>query len=103
LATAREDGQSALRKATIGRDPATQQKAPVTQTFGALADLYIEKHAKRVCFVLEIIERRQRPLENVLAVERQLGPERCPQVVFNHLVALTPQVRLTCGFNRGGS
>jgi integrase len=51
LATAREDAQAALRKATVGRDPATEhkaaQKAAVTQTFGALADLYIEKHAKR--------------------------------------------------------
>ena len=51
LATAREDAQAALRKATTGRDPATEQKeaqkAAVTQTFGALAQLYIEKHAMR--------------------------------------------------------
>jgi integrase len=51
LATAREDAQAALRKATTGRDPATEQKtaqkAAVTQTFGALAQLYMEKHAMR--------------------------------------------------------
>src|SRR5260221_2590947 len=51
LAAAREDAQSALRKATIGRDPAAEQKAAqraaVTQTLGALGELYIEKHAKR--------------------------------------------------------
>jgi integrase len=47
LAKARDEAQAALRKATLGRDPATEQQQSKTQTFGALGDLYLEQHAKR--------------------------------------------------------
>jgi integrase len=46
LADAREAAQAALRKSTIGRDPAAEQQAAKTYTFGRLAERYIEKHAK---------------------------------------------------------
>jgi Arm DNA-binding domain len=47
LAKAREKARAELRKATEGRDPATERKTARAQTFGALADFYLEKHAKR--------------------------------------------------------
>jgi integrase len=47
LATAREKARLVLRKANVGRDPATEQQTARAQTFGALAALYLEKHAKR--------------------------------------------------------
>jgi integrase len=45
LATAREHAQAVLRKADVGRDPATEQRTARTQTFGALAELYLQRWA----------------------------------------------------------
>jgi integrase len=47
LAKARENARNELQKVTIGRDPAAERQVARTQTFSALCDLYIEKHAKR--------------------------------------------------------
>lgn len=47
LAKARELARAALRKSTVGRDPAAEQQQARARTFGALADLYVEQHAKR--------------------------------------------------------
>jgi integrase len=47
LAKARDLARKELDKATIGRDPAAERKRAKPQTFTALVDLYIERHAKR--------------------------------------------------------
>ena len=47
LAKARELARKELDKATIGRDPAAERKRAKPQTFSALMDLYLERHAKR--------------------------------------------------------
>lgn len=46
LATARELAQSALRDATVGKDPAADRQRARQHTFDALTDRYLEKHAK---------------------------------------------------------
>jgi hypothetical protein len=47
LAKARELARKELDKATIGCDPAAERQRAKPQTFSALVDLYIERHAKR--------------------------------------------------------
>jgi integrase len=47
LSKARELAEAALRKATIGRDPAAERQQMREHTVGALAALYLEQHAKR--------------------------------------------------------
>jgi integrase len=47
LAKARELARAALRASSVGRDPHAEHKEAKAHTFGALADLYLEQHAKR--------------------------------------------------------
>src|SRR2546422_679624 len=47
LARARELAREALRATTTGRDPFSERKQAEERTFGALAELYIEQHARR--------------------------------------------------------
>lgn len=47
LATARELARGALRASTVGRDPGAEHRQARAHTFGALATLYLEQHAKR--------------------------------------------------------
>jgi integrase len=47
LAKAREDARNTLKKASLGRDPNAEQQVARTQTFTALAERYLERHAKR--------------------------------------------------------
>jgi integrase len=47
LAKARDLARAALRASTVGRDPGAEQQQARVRTFGALADLYLEQHAKR--------------------------------------------------------
>lgn len=46
LAKARDLARAELGKATIGRDPSAERKQARQQTFGALAERYVERHAK---------------------------------------------------------
>ncbi|MGC4086224.1 MAG: Arm DNA-binding domain-containing protein [Vicinamibacterales bacterium] len=47
LARARELARQALRASTLGEDPAETRKLTRERTFGVLADLYLDQHAKR--------------------------------------------------------
>jgi len=47
LARARELAREALRKSSVGRDPAAERREAREQTFGNLARLYVEQHARR--------------------------------------------------------
>jgi integrase len=47
LAKARELARAALQKSSVGCDPGAERKQARTRTFGALADLYVEQHARR--------------------------------------------------------
>jgi integrase len=47
LATARDLAREALQASSIGRDPHAEQQQTRERTFGKLAALYIEQHAKR--------------------------------------------------------
>jgi integrase len=47
LSKARDKARGELRKAQAGRDPGTERQTARKHTFQALADDYIEKHAKR--------------------------------------------------------
>lgn len=46
LAKARDLARAELQKATTGRDPSAERKQARQQTFGALAERYVERHAK---------------------------------------------------------
>jgi integrase len=47
LAAARELARAALQASSVGRDPGAEHRTARTQTFGALAELYVEQHARR--------------------------------------------------------
>jgi Arm DNA-binding domain len=47
LATARGLARKELQKLATGRDPAAERQVAREQTFGKLAELYLERHAKR--------------------------------------------------------
>jgi hypothetical protein len=47
LARAREKARAELQKGTERRDPAAERKTTKAQTFGALAERYLDKHARR--------------------------------------------------------
>jgi integrase len=47
LAKARELARGALQASTVGRDPHVEQQQTRERTFGKLAELYLEQHAKR--------------------------------------------------------
>ena len=47
LATARGLARKELQKLATGRDPAAERQTAREQTFGKLAELYLERHAKR--------------------------------------------------------
>jgi integrase len=47
LAKARKIARDTLEKASIGRNPNAEREAARTQTFTALAERYLERHAKR--------------------------------------------------------
>lgn len=65
LADARDKAKKALRDAADGKDPAAEkQKARQAETFGELADLYLEKYASKKRSAYEdrrIVERYLRP------------------------------------------
>jgi integrase len=66
LADARQSAASALREVHLGNDPATaKREARAAETFGELAALYLERHAK--------VEKRSWP-EDERIIDRELLP-----------------------------
>ncbi len=88
LADARRMAATSLREVHHGNDPATaKQEARAADTFGELAELYLERHAK--------VEKRSWP-EDERIIERELNPawknRKATEIKRADVIALLDQI-----------
>jgi integrase len=112
LARARELARAALQSSSIGVDPTVEQQLRRERTFGALADEYLEKHAKRMkrswradgrMIRIELKTWRDRPIATIRRIDvRELLDnivERGAPVLANRVLALVRKI-LNYGLDR---